>query len=416
MATISKNLTISASGTYNLDISLWTAYINLTTASTEFYNQNVSVVTPTGTDTVAFSSAGSLSYKVHEAGTYTFSITYGGTTYSTTVNVTEETTYTATLNLWQATINITTTSSELYGGTITITSSVLSVADTRTFSNSGTAQYVAGKAGTYTFSITYGGKTYSKDVVVSAQTTYSVALNTLEIVSWTSGTNEQIAAIIEALDNGDITTDDLSWTQGDERTVSLNAISAGTYNIAHAAQTATLVIMKVGAYNGTGHYVIGFKNSLAEGEKMENSNTNANGWHNSRGRKCCDDIFNMIPSDLQPAFKTFTVYSATNGGTDTPGTTAQSGKLALFAEKEIFGSKTYSTTSEINDSHISQIPYYSVAANRIKKLGDSGSAAVWWERSPYSTTAANFCIVTGNGNAAYYTASSAYGFAPFGVI
>lgn len=416
MATISKSLTISAAGSYDLDISLWTAIINVSTSSSEFYGHSVSVTTPTGTDTVSFSSTGAISYKVHDAGTYTFSITYAGTTYTTSVEVTDETTYTTTLNLWQATVNISTTSSEFYGGTITITSSVLSTADTVTFSSSGSATYVAGKAGTYNFAISYGGKTYQKELEITSQTTYSLTLNTLEIVGWKNATDEQIVAMIQALDAGDISASDLPWAVGDERTINLNAISAGTYNAAHAAQSATLVIMNVGAYNGTGHYVVGLKNSLKETEKMEESNTNANGWHGSRGKKCCDAIFNMIPSSINSIFKEFTVYSGTKGGTDSPGITAASGKLSLFAEKEIFGTKTYSTQSEISDSRISKIKYYETTANRIKKLGDDGSANGWWERSPYCNNTNYFCLVTANGAADYYNATNSFGFAPFGVI
>ena len=65
---------------------------------------------------------------------------------------------------------------------------------------------------------------------------------------------------------------------------------------------------------------------------------------------------------------------------------------------------------------LAQVTWYATAANRIKKLGPSGSAYYWWERSPHSSISYYFCYVTSNGSANYYNASNAYGLAPFGCI
>lgn len=418
MATISKTLTISEAGNYNFDISLWTATINVTTTSSKFYGKSVSVTTPSGSDSVKFSDAGSISYKVHETGAYIFSITYGGTTYSTTVEVTAETTYSATLDLWQATVNISTTSSEFYGGTIAITSSVLSEPAIATFSSSGSATYIAGKAGTYNFAITYGGKTYEKSLEVTSQTTYSVELNTLKIVGWSSATDEELVAMVGALDSGEITTDDLPWAVGDERVVQLNEIEAGDYNEYHPEQSSIFIIMDIRDYNGVGHYIVGFKNCIKHNsERMELTGTNGNGWHGSRGKKCCDAIFNMIPSSINPIFKTFTVYSASYGGSNTPGITAASSKMSLFSEKEVFGYKSYSTTSEIDDNRILQIKYYKASENRIKYLnGVDGDIASWVERSPSYRTNKHFCYTNNAGKPSDNNASYTSPLAPFMVI
>lgn len=240
---------------------------------------------------------------------------------------------------------------------------------------------------------------------------------------WATATDAMIVQLVQAADDGDIDLTAIGWSIGDERVVNLNAIASGTYNNAHAAQQATLVLMDYAHYELTDqsyygqkcHFVVGFKNGLSEYEKMEDTNTNANGWHNSRGRKCCDAIFNMIPSALQPIFKKFKVKTASAGGSATASVTEYTaGKLALFANMEVFGSAGSSATTEANE--LSQIEYYKVSANRIKTRGDIGSADNWWLRSPSVSGATAFCDVANNGTAHSSGASNEYLFAPFGCL
>jgi hypothetical protein len=68
--------------------------------------------------------------------------------------------------------------------------------------------------------------------------------------------------------------------------------------------------------------------------------------------------------------------------------------LWLFSEREVFGKDW--CDGDQGDKHL---PYYQDPANRRKKLGKEGSAADWWERSPYSGNAAIFCIVHSSGDA-----------------
>ena len=241
-----------------------------------------------------------------------------------------------------------------------------------------------------------------------------------EAPTWSNGSDSDIVQAVAKADAGEIDLHyDYGWSVGDERVVHLNALTAGDYNNAHAAQDVTLVIMDIGAYNGVGHMVVGFKNCLLEKEPMEDSDTNANGWHNSRGRKCCDSLFDMIPPSLQPIFKSFTVYTSTQGGSYNPGLTAQTGKLALFAEKELHGVTVYSPYSERDSENIHQIEYYSSTANKIKKYGDSGSDSGWWLRSPTAQYATAFCMGAADGRTGDFSGNGSdflLGFAPFGVI
>ena len=182
--------------------------------------------------------------------------------------------------------------------------------------------------------------------------TWTIALDTS--VTWANGTDEQIAGIIKALDNGLVTTSQLNWSVGDERTVHLEAMAASGVGEAHAAQDVTMVIMDtnhfdlVSATSGgktKSSYVIGLKNSLVETGYMNSSNTNSGSWNGSARRTWCNNTFRAaIPETLRNCFKQFKVITAQtyNGSTNQ----TSNDYFALFAEKEIFGTKTYSNTTE----------------------------------------------------------------------
>ena len=240
--------------------------------------------------------------------------------------------------------------------------------------------------------------------------------------SWAYAADETIVELVAAADAGECDLhDDYGWSVGDERVVHLNAILADSYNYAHAAQDVTLVLMDTDHYelktpvtSGSNcHFVVGFKECLAESEMMETSATNANGWHNSRGRKCCDAIFDgMIPSSLQPIFKQFKVKTSSNGN-NTSITTYEDGKLALFGGKEITGDDA--SGQSIEAPVLSQIAYYAVSANRCK-VTTGGTAVTWWLRSPSINYGSGFRCMSVSGGGSEDQAKVPKYFAPFGVI
>lgn len=244
----------------------------------------------------------------------------------------------------------------------------------------------------------------------------------LEIVPWASGTDTQIAAMIDALDEGRITIAETGWHVGDERQVTLGAMSATGVDESHAEQTVTLVLMDSGHYElvtptqagrTTDHFVVGLKNSLAELGYMNSAGTNAGSWKSSRRRTWCNQVFRMaMPEYLRQRFKQFKVISATEYNVFTVTTTEDF--FALFAEKEIFNAHTYSNMTEAEA--LTQIAYYATASHRIKKQGENGSADYWWQRSPYASHNSSFCRVTSSGGAFNDTAFVAHGLAPFGCI
>ena len=241
-----------------------------------------------------------------------------------------------------------------------------------------------------------------------------------DTVSWADGTDEQIVAMVEAADNGEINLADY-WAVGDERQVTLSAMEATGVGESHVEQTVTFVLMNAGGKtlaNPTASgrsecsFIVGMKNGLAENGYMNSSDTNSGGWEASARRTWCNDVFrNAFPSTLRDIFKQHLNVTASGASS---GTTTSTDYFALPAEKEVFGSNSYANSTA--ESGLSQFEYYKTAANRIKKQGDNGSANNWWERSPYSGNSRYFCFVDFDGSAYDYTASYTLLLAPFGVI
>lgn len=260
---------------------------------------------------------------------------------------------------------------------------------------------------------------------LSGSATISVTSRIASLVSWATGTDEEIAAMVQAYYDGTFSLQDIQsvWNVGDEREVSLSAMAATGVGESHVAQTVKFVIMNFGgkklASDGTTDVlaIVGQKNLLAngtsgEGGYMNSSNTNNGGWNSCARRTWCNSVYkNAVPETLRAIFKEFNNVTA-NGSSTTTATSAD--YFALPSEKEVFGSTTYANaTAEASNS---QFSYYATSANRIKKYGDSGSAYYWWERSPYSDDSYLFCYVSSGGDANGNNASNAFGLAPFGCI
>ena len=246
----------------------------------------------------------------------------------------------------------------------------------------------------------------------------------LEIVSWADGTDEQIVAMVEAADAGKINLADY-WNVGDTRTVHLSAMEATGVGETHAEQDVELVLMHAGGYEladgSTCNFVVGQKDSLAEKGYMNSTNTNSGSWEGSARRTWCNDTYkNAIPATLLPIFKQFkTITAETYNGTTLK---TSLDYFALPAEREVFGEgygyagNGYANNTEAACEDIFQFDWYKTSANRIKKLGISGSAYGWWERSPGCNGSYGFCSVGSDGSASNNFADGTRGLAPFGCI
>lgn len=236
----------------------------------------------------------------------------------------------------------------------------------------------------------------------------------VKIVSWAGGTDEEICAMVEAADKGDINLADY-WSVGDTRQVQLSAMAATGVGESHAAQSVELVLIHAGGKDlvtatesgrTTCSFVVGLKDCLNEAGYMNSANTNAKGWDGCARRTWCNSVFrNAIPSPLRGIFKQHKNKAFAGGST----IKTSNDYFALPAEIEVFGTRSYSASGEG-----SQFKYYETTSNRIKNI--NGSAANWWERSPYRSNSVFFCLVSSKGVAFSLEASSTYGLVPFGCI
>ena len=237
------------------------------------------------------------------------------------------------------------------------------------------------------------------------------AFPSLKIVPWSTGTDEQIAAMVAAADAGEIVLSDY-WSAGDTRTVQLSAMAADGVSERHEAQSVEFVLTDPGHYtlaNGKPcNFVVLQKDCLKEEGYMNSSTTNNGGWNFCARRTWCNSVYrNAIPSTLRGIFKQFTTYAE-----NASSSFANSDYFALFSEKEIFGSTKYAnSTAEAKNS---QLDYYKTSSNRIKHK--DGGRYYWWERSPYSGVNKKFCRVNSDGSANGGMANAKLGIAPFGCI
>lgn len=239
------------------------------------------------------------------------------------------------------------------------------------------------------------------------------AFPAVEIVPWSTGTDEQIAAMVAAADAGQIDLSDY-WSEGDTRTVRLSSLAAAGVGESHAAQSVQFVLSDPGHFTlASGkpcNFVVNMKDCLKEEGYMNSSNTNSGGWNGCKRRTWCNNVFRYaIPSGLRPAFKQFKTKAATGSGT---ASTASTDWFALPSEKEVLGSTVYASSSA--ESGNTQLNYYKTPSNRVKRV--KGSAAWWWVRSPYSAVSNAFCTISPSGSPDVGWAATDSGLSPFGCI
>ena len=141
----------------------------------------------------------------------------------------------------------------------------------------------------------------------------------------------------------------------------------------------------------------------ADVNRMNSSNTNSGGWTSCAMRSThLPAILALMPTEVQNGIREVNKLTSAGSQSSTINTTPD--KLFLLSEIEIFGEATYSVAGEGT-----QYAYYKAGNSKVKDYGDGTSA--WWERSPYGSDSANFCLVDTGGNALYYYAGIATGVA-----
>lgn len=227
----------------------------------------------------------------------------------------------------------------------------------------------------------------------------------VDIVPFSTGTDEQVLAMIQASHGGylDLQVDG-GWAVGDVRTITVNAFTAndGHGDVAYAQQNIDIVITSFDDYNNCGCVLqFDFKDALAETAYIDYSVVvyeNTKMYNNT-----LPALANALPSWISSNLITFDVEC--NKATSTSqGYTVSNNKLALRSVREITGDVYYAGGTQLN--------YYKTDANKIKKVGHNGSAGIWHTRSRSS---GSFVGIAGSGGSTTYSRVKG-GVAPFGCL
>lgn len=231
--------------------------------------------------------------------------------------------------------------------------------------------------------------------------------NPFEIVPWSTGTDEQIAAMVTAADLGLINLSDY-WNVGDTRTTFLNFPSE-SIGALHAPQDVEFVLTDPGHFileNGKPcSFVVLQKDCLNESSWIGVQSSNSGGWNECLLRSWCNQTYrHAISSILRPIFKQFKTYAADGGGS----TCIESlDYFSFFSEKEVLG--TVYHADPLAEENNTQLDWFKNKSNYI--------TSDWWTRSPVSQSINEFCVITEKGTSSNAADAEAYRFvAPFGCI
>ena len=325
------------------------------------------------------------------------------------------------------TLNLSTEEESLYGKQIIISYDDKTV--TGSFNSSGSAFFKISWIGEISISCSDGSDTVNATLqITNFNVNINKTLSFLTIVTFADGTDEQIAAMMQAHYDNKINIADY-WAVGDKRSVNLSAMSATYVGESHRAQTVQFAIADFGKDELStpinGHTMAAItltqvnclmdatsasnsNNGSSDTERgyMNSSNTNAGGWKDCARRKWCNDVYyNALPSVFRSMVKEVNKKTSAGNQSSTINTTKD--KAFLLSESEIYGSTTHSKSGEG-----SQYEYYKTTANRYKlpKYNSSSRTMIYWERSPSGSS--SFCGVFNDGNTNWYDASSSFGVAP----
>ena len=200
------------------------------------------------------------------------------------------------------------------------------------------------------------------------------------------------ASIIAACHSGSVPS---TWVVGNSKTMTINGASYQVDIIGKNHDTY--------ASGGKAPLTFQLHDCYADTKAMNSSNTNSGGWKSSAMRTThLPAILALMPTEVQNGIREVSKKASVGGASSTIETVSD--KLFLLSEIEIFGATTYSAAGEGT-----QYDYYKAGNSKVKKW--SGSAAIWWERSPYASGSTYFCLVDSSGDANDYSASLASGVA-----
>ena len=200
------------------------------------------------------------------------------------------------------------------------------------------------------------------------------------------------ASIIAACHSGSVPS---TWVVGNSKTMTINGASYQVDIIGKNHDTY--------ANGGKAPLTFQLHDCYGETKNMNSSNTNSGGWTSCAMRSThLPAILALMPTEVQNGIREVSKKASVGGASSTIETVSD--KLFLLSEVEIFGSTSYSAAGEGT-----QYDYYKAGNSKVKK--QNGSAAYWWERSPFASYSSYFCLVDGSGGANVNGASRANGVA-----
>ena len=222
-----------------------------------------------------------------------------------------------------------------------------------------------------------------------------------KMVSWASGTDQQIADMVRLHYENKINLYDY-WGVNNQRTVSLSAVSG------QPAQNVVMVLMHKGykklvtSIGGktTCAFVVGLLNPLSTNMNLD-SETQTYSWNNCDRRTWCNNTFrSSIPETLRSIFKQTINY---HGGSQKTLLHCND-YFAVPCEKEIYGTNE---DAQVDETNTVQFTWYANSNNIIKNKA-------YWTRTYYNSS--YYVYVASTGNRMTSAVSASYGIAPFGVI
>ena len=318
-------------------------------------------------------------------------------------------------------------------GTVTASSGSTNIA---TVSVSGTTITVTAKAtGSATITVNVGADT---NYTAPSSKTFTVAVT---LVSKTLSSNSW--AVIKAVSDAGQGAN--YWSVGATKSVTING-KVGTTTISSLKVDAFIIgfnhnsgkegsnrihflLGKIsGKFVGLVDSSYGSTTSTSGAFTMNTSNTNSGGWGSSQMRSkvlgsassptspTANTLMAALPSDLRAVMKSCTKYTDNKGGGNTASNVSSTTDyLFLLSEYEVFATHQYCNDAEPN--YQAQYDYFKAGNSKVaNKHSATGTAAVWWLRSPFYSGDITFCAVSSSGSLDSGSAAYAYGVVPGFVV
>ena len=322
-------------------------------------------------------------------------------------------------------------------GTVTASSGSTNIA---TVSVSGTTITVTAKAtGSATITVNVGADT---NYTAPSSKTFTVAVT---LVSKTLSSNSW--AVIKAVSDAGQGAN--YWSVGATKSVTINGKVGATtisslkvdafiigFNHNSGKEGSNRIHFLLGKISGKFVGLVdssyGSTTSTSGAFTMNTSNTNSGGWGSSQMRSkvlgsassptspTANTLMAALPSDLRAVMKSCTKYTDNKGsGNTASNVSSTTDYLFLLSEYEVFATHQYCNDAEPN--YQAQYDYFKAGNSKVaNKHSATGTAAVWWLRSPYyyiiTGYYASFCAVSSSGSLGWYDARYAYGVVPGFVV